>query len=54
VSVAANSELQLRFIVDLDDHPLVGVAVGNVLLLLLEELKIDEIAVRQVRVEMDR
>jgi hypothetical protein len=48
-----DGELQLRFSIRLDDHPMVGVAAGNVLLLLLEELKVDGIVIHQVRVEMD-
>jgi hypothetical protein len=32
---------------------MVGVAAGNILLLLLEELRVDEIVVHQVRLELD-
>ena len=54
MSAAVAGGVQLRFVVHLDDHPLLGVAAGNVLLVLLEELNADGIAVHQVRVEMDR
>jgi hypothetical protein len=32
---------------------MVGVAAGNILLLLLEELRVDEIIVHQVRLELN-
>ncbi|MDQ1361743.1 MAG: hypothetical protein QOJ44_2120 [Acidimicrobiaceae bacterium] len=54
VSEPYAGELQLRFVVHLEDHPMVGFAAGNVLLLLLEELRVEGIVVYQVRLEMDR
>ncbi len=44
---------QFSLLVDLDAHPMVEVAAARVLLVLLEEMRCDGIAVHQVRLELD-
>ena len=44
---------QFALLVDIDAHPMVEVAAARVLLVMLEELRSEGIAVRQVRLEVD-